>query len=382
MRVYIESAGCEQRGIEAQRIIDYLETNKVEIVSSPQSCDYAILLTCGVDKSNEDNSIGALESILKRLPSSSKIILGGCLPSINPPRLARYEISGTFSPSSLENIDSILGIKIQVPFAQIENPNYSISDNLKNNNLKNTNIARQEYENAKRGFKIKINEGCLLSCSYCNIKKATGKLKSEPSEKIIEQYVRARTLKEPTVMLMGGDTGAYGRDINSGLPDLLKELLHYSDGPKIFIHDFNVNWLIGDITKYDKVFSKSECLRRIKSVTFPIQSGSDRILKLMRRPYTSRGVTGALKTVKKISPSLKIGTHVIVGFPSESELDFQSTLDIIGALEFDFVSCFAYSENEFTDSSKLEGKIEKEVIRQRLRMTADLFKNKVKVFEC
>lgn len=383
MKVYVGSVGCEQRGMEAQRIIDYLKINRVDYVSSPQSCDYAILLTCGVDKFNQDNSISALEDILKKMQPSAKMILGGCLPSINPTCLSSYRIAGTFSPANLESLDNLLGFEIRVPITQINNSNHSISNLFEDNKpISNQNLARREYEKAKKGFKIKIDEGCLLSCSYCTIRKATGRLRSEPLEKILEQYEQARDLMEPTVMLMGGDTGAYGRDIHLGLPELLNGLLQYSTGPKIFIHDFNVNWLIEEIDKYRKIFLKSESSKRIQSVVFPIQSGSDRILKLMRRPYTAQATIEALRSVKNTSPSLRIGTHMIVGFPSESDLDFQSTINLLKSSDFDFISCFGYSENEFTDSRKIQEKIERDTIIERLRTVATTFKDKVRVFEC
>jgi tRNA-2-methylthio-N6-dimethylallyladenosine synthase len=121
----------------------------------------------------------------------------------------------------------------------------------------------------------------------------------------------------------------------------------------MFIHDFNVNWLINDLDSYGEVLAEVERIRKIEAINFPIQSGSDRILSLMRRPYNATDAVAALESVRKVAPSIALGTHVIIGFPSEAEADFQSTICVLDTVAFDFVTCFAYSEHQTTDSAHI-----------------------------
>lgn len=371
MRVYVDSVGCEQREIDAQRVIDYLRANRMEIASSPKSCDYAVVVTCAVDGARTKASVSRLESVAQQMPEDARLVVGGCLPSINPKKLESYKVYATFSPRNLEVLDSIFGGKI----ADIPVPNRSVFDD-KTCQVEEAS-PRREYDFAKDGFKIVIDDGCLLSCSYCAIKKATGRLRSAPLNTIVSQFEKGIAQEEPTIMLMGGDTGAYGRDIGLRFYNLLGELNKHSGDSRLFIHDFNVNWLIEDLESYEESFKSDG---RFRGVTFPVQSGSDRILNLMRRPYTHKDASQAIRTIKNRSSNLRVGTHVIVGFPTESEDDFQSTLGLLDEVGFDFISCFPYAECNNTCSAKISEKVSQEVVTDRIRRLSTKFGERVRSF--
>jgi tRNA A37 methylthiotransferase MiaB len=264
----------------------------------------------------------------------------------------------------------------------IEYPNKSIfdSDELFNSS-RNDLSPREEYDMAKKGFKIRINQGCLGACSYCMIKNATGKLYSEPLEDIVDQLEKGLSQGEQTVMLLGGDTGAYGIDIGMGFFTLLKELISIPRDYRLFIHDFNVNWLIKDLDEYTKVFELNEDYKKIRSINFPIQSGSGRILKLMRRPYKAVDATEALISIKENFSSIRIGTHVMVGFPSETEEDFELTLKLLEEVNFDFVTCFAYSEHKLADSARIINKVDQTTTEVRIEKVFNYLKDKVKIIK-
>jgi len=377
MKVYVDCIGCEQRKLDAQRIITYLTTNGISLVNSPEICDYAILVTCAVDKPNESRSISKLEEISRRIPASGKLVVGGCLPSINPELMAKYDIYTTFSPRTLHALERAFGSQIKKGIESFSIPNRSTFD-CKDSSTTSPKTLKEEFELAKKGYKIVIDHGCLLHCSYCSIKKATGKLKSEPMDAVISQFRRGTSLEEPTIMLVGGDTGAYGRDIGLRFYNLLESLVDDGKKSKIFIHDFNINWLIEDLKEYVKVFEKSDGI--IRAATFPIQSGSDRILKLMRRPYTQRETIQALTNIRESAAKLGIGTHIIVGFPTETDSDFEATLKVLEETNLDFISCFPYSENKHTASARIREKIEPKTIQERLQKINKLFGEKVTIF--
>ena len=376
MKAYVDCVGCEQRQLDAQRVINYLTVNGLEITSQPNNCDYAILVTCAVDQLNEDESIKRLEGLEDKVSSKSKIIVGGCLPSISPERLSK-RVLGTFSPRTMESLDSLLGIAVKIPMDGIPDPNTSLFDDVTSHGKLSPG---EEYKQAKNGYKLRIDHGCLMKCSYCSIQLATGVLKSEDPDKLVDKFRNAVTDGKKTVMLVGGDTGAYGYDMGMRFYNLLERFLEIDGDYQIFIHDFNLNWLAKDLPHYLDVFSISEDTQKIRAANFPIQSGSDRILKLMKRPYTKDICINALTSVRRVDPSMAQGTHIIVGFPDESKKDFAETLGLLHSVTFDFVSCFAYSENKRTASAKIENKIPQEVIDERLEILKREFGDEVRIY--
>ena len=376
MKVYVDCAGCEQRELDAQRIINYLDANGIDITDEPGQCDYAFIVTCAVVKSSEEESVSRSRDVYSRIGDSAKVIVGGCLPSISPGRLAEYGVHKTISPRELESIDSMFGDMISVPMSEISYPNRSVFDNHAETSPDMQN-PRDEYEIAKNGFKLRIDSGCLGNCSYCMIRSATGKLYSEPMEDLLKQFSAAVSNGEKTVMLMGGDTGAYGIDIGTNFFALLDNILGVPGDYNIFIHDFNVNWLIRDLERYHKLLQSSKG-SKIRAANFPIQSGSNKVLELMRRPYRVEEAVSALKATRN-SSLIKMGTHVMVGFPGESEKDFDATLDMLDDVDFDFITCFPYSEHEGADSARLPGKVDRTTIESRIGRIPSHIKERVKV---
>ncbi len=376
MRVYVGCVGCEQRRIDAQRVVNYFKANGAKIVESPKDCDHAIVITCAVDSSNEEKSISKLADIARELPTGIKVTVGGCLPAISPSRLADYPIDGTFSPRDMESLDA--KFHLPVLMENIFRPNISGFDPEIQNMHGLAASPREEYENSKRGFKIVIDDGCLLNCSYCMIKKATGKLKSVDQQVILRQIMEAVLRGERTIMLVGGDTGAYGKEIKTGLHHLLKDIASVPGDFRLFIHDFNVNWLIRDAEEYLAVFSSVNG-QRIRGISFPIQSGSDRILTLMKRLHKAESAARVLKLVRLNSPHINLGTHIMIGFPSETNADFEATFGMLEYVGFDFITCFPYSEHPLADSAAITGKIEPEIVEARIARLSSVFGDRIKI---
>ena len=383
MKFYVDCVGCEQRQLDAQRIITYLELNGHKRTTSPEPADYNIIVTCGVDKSAEKASLQRVAGLADKVTDTSRLIVSGCLPAISPDRLREYGITRTVSSRRLEDFDKELEGHISVPMREIPYPNKSVFDERDDptGGLLDSLTPRGEYELAKNGFKIRVNNGCLMACSYCVIRDAMGKLVSVPFDEIVEQFEKAVQRKEPTIMLMGGDTGVYGYDIGTRFYTFLDRALEVPGNHRVFIHDFNVNWYLRHADEYDAVFEKNESQHhRLRGVNMPVQSGSDRILKLMKRPYTSSDVVDRLKNVKKRNPSLNLGTHIITGFPTETETDFNATMELLGNVDFDFLSVFMYSEHERAKSAGIGGKVGSDIARERASRIANQFGERVKVF--
>jgi len=375
MKAYVSCVGCEQRELDSQRVINYLRKNDVRIMSDPASADYVFVITCGVDSTNQEKSIGEIKRLANLMRSESKLIVGGCLPSISPEELSQFNVHHSFSPRNIESLDGILHLRTQV--AEVKLLNKSIFDD----DITSVGYlsAKENFENAKDGYKITIARGCLGACSYCMIKEATGVLESRPLDEVVEEVAQGVRNNESTIMLMGGDTGAYGQDIGTNLFTLLRRSVKLSGDFQIYIHDFGINWLIKDSNEYFDVFKSAGKSRRFGGITFPIQSGSDRILKLMNRRYTRNDVIDTLKLTKRFS--FDIGTHIMVGFPDENDDNFDDTLDLLRQVDFDFVTCFAYSEHLRAKSAKISRKVDSVVVEERLSAIEKMLGDKVKVIK-
>jgi MiaB/RimO family radical SAM methylthiotransferase len=363
-----------------------MHRNNIAITPNSADADYAIVITCGVDATNRAASLTKIAAVSETMQKGATLLIGGCLPSISPAEIGQFSPHHTFSPRNIESLDAILSLTQSI--SAVTTPNHSIFDISKSSHSPtnrspdyHTSPARERFERAKSGYKIIIAKGCLGSCSYCMIQEATGTLESAPMQSVLEQISAGNDAGEPSIMLLAGDTGAYGRDINMTLPRLLENAMALLEGSPqaspLFLHDFGVEWLSRDIAEYKQVFARAEPKHLIGGITFPIQSGSDRILQSMRRKYRRDDALASLITTKKYS--FDIGTHIMVGFPGESEDDFQETIDLLERVRFDFITCFAYSENERAASAALPTKIPRTIVDERLARLSTRFGAAVKV---
>ncbi|MHA1687077.1 MAG: radical SAM protein [Candidatus Heimdallarchaeaceae archaeon] len=376
MKAYVSCVACEQRELDAQRVLDYLKKNNVVIVSNPRLADYSFVITCGVDSVNENKSIFEIRRVVDQMKEDSRLIVGGCLPSISPEKLSQLKIYHTFTPRTIESLDDVLKLGLLV--SDINTPNRSIYDTDPKNEEKQFS-ARERFEQAKNGYKVVIADGCLGACSYCMIREATGRLKSKSLDEVIDQVKQGMKNKEATIMLMAGDTGAYGQDIGLNFVTLLRELVSLDGDSHLYLHDFGVNWLIKDLPSYLEVFELAEHKKRIGGMTIPIQSGSDYILSRMNRKYRRKDVIKALRCISHYS--FDIGTHIMVGFPGETDADFDDTIDLLEQVNFNFITCFPYSEHPRAISSSLDNKVPTKVVEERIKMISRALESKVKVIQ-
>jgi len=402
---YIKNLGCSRRSLDAEKIRMFMEINKQVFTNNPKSANYIFLITCGLEEAEKH-----LKKLIKDFKNiKGEIIIFGCLPKTNPKylkklfrgrwlstlnidkidkffpdfktkfnempdsnKMLKYEYKNKFGYTSLKKI-----IKIKLNRKKIGKALISFSRKVKSirNKLKIRKLF--SFENFLKGlgedfydpnpdnnfYSIKISEGCLGNCSYCTIKKAIGKLKSKPLDKIIKEIKKINSKKEYWINIQSSDSGSYGLDINSNLKNLFEEIL--KQNPKIcfsFIQDLHPKWLC----KYKKTFFKLSKAKKIDSILTPFQSGSNKILKLMNRKQNINEYIEVLNKMKKLNPSLRIRTQIIVGFPKETEKDFKKTLEVLKKVKFDKIDIFPYYETEDMKSYKITPKVDKKTIKKRI----------------
>ena len=384
--IYIKVA-CPRRSLESTKLYKYLIANNLQSVENPKKADLIFIYTCGGFALDESFSIKTIEKSIRKF-KNSQIIVTGCLTKINPDKLKAFKDILVLSPEDLWKLDSIINAKI--PFAQI--PNASVVDGVHDlyhgsyfNRIKR-NIKSSEniisicnyYVDKKLShkpsdgldnpsiYRVEIAKGCLGKCSYCAIKLAMPKFHSFSVDEIIENFKRGLAAGYKEFALLAGDIGCYGLDIGTNLPQLLNELFTVDGNYKIILVDLNARWFV----KYsqDLISVLKPNYYKVQSIILPIQSGSNRILELMRREYRIEDVKRCIIDLQKDIPGMLIETHIMVGFPGESDEDFQESIRLIKEMAFWKIEVYRYQDRPRTMAASLPDKVPKQVIEKRVKI--------------
>lgn len=364
-RFFINFLGCEKRKLDTQRVYNYMKANGWRSTSKPEQADAVIFLTCAFCQKYEDWAVSKLEKIVSKKKPDAVLIIGGCLTEIHPERLNIFPNPILVETRNLDKFDEIIENNT-VKMADIADPNTTIFDaenKTRDKTEKFNTEARDVYEDAKLGFKVRINWGCLGNCSYCVTKLATKKLKSKNEDIILKEIKKAVAQKQKSIFLTGGDAGAYGLDQNTNVVNLMELIFSVEGTFKISVQDFGIHWLIKYQDTLIPVFKKNK--DRLASWCFPIQSGSNTILNRMRRPYKISDVLSVLKKLKSEVPELQIGTHFIIGFPGETKEDFNLTLEFFRNAPLDFLNVFRYTDHMRAESHSFPDKVSDSTILDR-----------------
>ena len=311
-----------------------------------KNADIAITNTCCVTQSAIHKSKRMINKAKKENPQA-KIVVIGCWPQVYKKEVKNVGadiIWGVGEHHKL--IKKITNYKLQISNkSQIPNP---------------------KFLNKSRYF-IKIQDGCEQYCTYCIIPYTRGKLKSRPAKEVLTEVKQAIDVGYKEIVLCGIHLGLYGKGANTNLEQLLKKLIEVRGLGRIRLSSIEVtevtDGLIKLITKSDKI---------CQHLPIPLQSGLNKVLKLMHRPYTIKYFKNKIKKIRKYIPDVAITTDVIVGFPGESKKDFQDTFNLAKEMQFSRLHVFPFSEHKKTLATKLPGKVKKQEIEQRAKKLRDL----------
>ncbi|MEN3034257.1 MAG: 30S ribosomal protein S12 methylthiotransferase RimO [Aquificaceae bacterium] len=344
LKVALINLGCAKNLVDGETVISTLIDAGISVCESPEDADIVIVNTCGFIQS------AALESInvLLELSKSKKVIAIGCLVERYKQELVKSmpEVDIFFGTDSAKGLLKLF----QKPQIQIRR------------NLHTTGVYAY----------LKISEGCNRLCSFCAIPKIRGKHRSRPIEELIKetQMLLSRGAKE--ICIVSQDTGYYGRDLHDGtnLSTLLSELekLKQKFWIRLFyLYPTDVNEeLISTITDSEKILPYFD---------IPLQHISDNVLKSMRRGYSKKEIYNLLELIYKKIPHAVIRSTFIVGYPTETEKDFQELLDFIKEGHITWLGAFGYSPEEGTYAYGLGESVKKREKNARLRALYSIQKN-------
>jgi len=399
--------GCPRSEHDAEKLVKYFKANDWHVTYKFQDADIILLFTCGFNQDAEETSVLNIFNVKREMKKNAKLIIFGCLPGINENRLKDMNVS-TITKRSIHDLDNLISAKVKLcnikdpnkfnGYIKIKNKDYNLINRLRIfyfrmnkfikqftwKNLSFTDIIQliNYFHNKitmishafeKKSylpfpneiFNIKISQGCLDECSYCAIRFSDGPFQSKPLNIILDEFNKGLKEKYHFIRLIGSDVGAYGQDVDKNIVILLKELFKFKENFKIIWTDFHPRWLIKYFNELlDIIVSNSH---RIGYIGFPVQSGSDKILNLMNRDYTIKEFKNCIINIKKKCPKLRINTQILVGFPGETEEDFEHTIKLLKTIEFYHVLYFKYSDRPNISASLLSDKLPSYVIDRRIR---------------
>ncbi len=336
---------CPMRKVNIYQYKEALINAGHEIVEDLSQADKVLVWTCAVREDLHDHSIAVLDKYEKM---GKKVIAAGCLPSINPEYIDN-EFKGDVIHfrSDREEFKKIFDVDIEAArYPIIEAP---IPEPIE--------IYRAKYPDMKivwddQYIKLFIAEGCTRRCSYCTEILAFGPFQSYPKEYIV---LKAKEMIKKTgvheLALFGDDIGAYGSDINSNLPELINELVAIHPDVRISLKQINPYYMKKLLPSLIPLMDKG----KIFQILIPIQSANSRILKLMDREYDTEDLNNMFDILNKTGVELE--THVITGFPTESEEEWEETVDFICKYKFRYVMGNLYMPGRNTKAANMAGQI-------------------------
>lgn len=350
-RFAIYTLGCKLNFSESAYISDQLIHHGFELSDTP---DYLLINTCAVTASAEKKVRQLLTKLRRNYPNAEIIILG-CYSELSPSFFEQYE-----------GITHILGSADKI----------NVVSHLLNESLINTPHFFPSYSlhDRTRSF-LKIQDGCDYHCSYCTVATARGESRSDTIDNVLRhiEHIAKENCKE--IILTGVNLGDFGRKDGTSLFELLQAIEKQSLISRLRISSIEPNLLTAEIIE---LASQSHCI--MPHFHIPLQSGSDRILSLMKRRYNRTFFTKKIEEIKKKLPHACIAVDVITGFPDEKEEDFNDGFHFLSELPLSYLHVFTYSKRPRTPAADMPNHLPAHVKKERTARLIELSTQKKKLF--
>ena len=354
-KIGIVSLGCPKNLVDSEIMLGMLSNANYEIINNKDDADILIVNTCGFIESAQQESINTiLEMAEEKKRKCEVLIVTGCMAE-------RYK-EKIFE--QIPEVDAVLGTGNYKEIAQVIDLAYKGEKTISYGRLDDTDYLDEEriISSSKHSVYLKISEGCDNRCTYCIIPYLRGKYRSRKIESLKKETEHLVKNGAKEIVLVAQDTTRYGIDLygKKMLPELIQELSNV-DGVEwirlLYCYPEEIDdELIAEIASNPKV---------CKYLDIPIQHAADRILKLMGRRGNISEIRLALNKLRKSVKDIVIRTTMIVGFPDETEEDFEQLLSFVNEFKFDRLGVFTYSKEEGTPAAKMKNQIKKSIKQKR-----------------
>ncbi len=357
--VALSTLGCKLNFSETSSISSNLEKNNFKVVPFNQYADAYIINTCSVTE-NADNKFKVFVNKALKINPNAFVAAIGCYAQLKPKELL-----------SVKGVDLVLGASEKfniVNYLLNIDQDFSKLDHSCNINDVDSFTESFSINSRTRAF-LKVQDGCDYKCSFCTIPLARGKSRSNTIENIVKNVNEIVSNGIREIVLTGINLGDFGKrqsdniKTNENFLKLIKTLDKIDGVERYRLSSIEPNLLTDDIITF-----VSNSKRFVPHFHIPLQSGSNVILKKMRRRYKTPLYKSRVDLIRKLMPSASIGVDVIVGFPGETDEMFLETYDFIKKLDISYLHVFSYSERENTKAIELNGVVPKKIRNKRSKL--------------
>lgn len=346
-RVYVESLGCSANRVDSERVRTMCRAGGWESVADPREADLVVVMTCGYTAYQEGVNLRRISGLRAVKRPEAELVVGGCLPAINPQAVRQTHEGFTFGPRTLD--------RFRARFANTVPPGATVET-----------VTPCDEEPGV--CLVRVATGCLDRCTYCAIPFANGRIRSRPVEEIERDIRKGCEAGYRVFHLVGEDIGAWGGEQGKTLLDLLDPLLKLDLPIRYRLHNLNPNW----IREYlYPLIERLKSDRIVRKFYIPVQSGSDSVLARMRRRYTVAEVREVFAALRDALPDARFSSDWIVGFPGETEEEFEETRRLVAELDLDYVSIYKYEDRPHVSAEKLPEQVPEWVKEERAHLLID-----------
>jgi len=344
----VHTLGCKVNFTETSMLAKQFQENGLSLASIDDFADIYVINTCSVTE-NANVKCDRLVRKIKRINPDAFVVVTGCYAQLKSEELSKNDY-----------IDLVVGSNDKLRIPEIINNRAELP--VITSKIESVDTFNLSYSSGDRvrSF-VKVQDGCDYNCTFCTIPLARGKSRSSSISEVVDLVNSLDQKGYKEVVLSGINLGDFGSGTDDNCYKLLKSIEELTSIPRIRISSIEPNLLTDEI-----IGLISESDRFMPHLHIPLQSGSDRILKLMRRKYNSRFYSNKIKKIKSKIPNIAIGVDVIVGFPGETDEDFKATLDVINKVKFDSIFMYKFSSRPGTIADTMKNKfIDKSIIDNR-----------------
>ena len=338
--ICVKSFGCSANFAEGEMMKGLLEKADFKMIDDPKKAFLIIMNICTVK--GDDQALKEIRDVMAENPHK-KIIIAGCIPSHLPKAIKEIVPDAT-----LVNTHNIQDIVSAVEETIHDNP-ISL--------LARSKVAKINFPRVRKNPVVgivPIASGCIGKCAYCSVKFIKGELFSYPPEMIVDEVRKCVLDRCKEIWITAQDTGCYGADIGTNLAELLTKIVEISGDFKIRVGMANPKSVLENIDALIKVFKHP---KMFKFLHIPVQSGNDKVLNAMNRPYTVDDFKKIVKKFREEIPEITISTDMICGFPGETEEQFRDSLLLIESIKPDVLNISRFISRPGTKAAEMKEQI-------------------------
>lgn len=353
MKIHLRTLGCRLNEAELETWAQDFQKTGHKITRQQNEADLIVINSCAVTQDAARKSRGLIRRIHRDNPNA-KLVVSGCYATLNQ-----------------DEATELMGVDLVI---SNQDKNLLVNKTLSELNLDSMPAMSTEpgeislFSRGRQRAFVKVQDGCRYRCTFCIVTVARGEEQSRPVQAIVEEINNLYEQGIQEIILTGVHLGGYGSEINSHLTELLQTILAETDIPRI---------RLGSLEPWDlpqNFFQLFENQRLMPHLHLPLQSGSDAVLRRMARRCKTNEFSTIVKQAREQIPNFNVTTDIIVGFPGETELEWQKSFDFIMQTGFGHIHIFTYSPREGTKAATLANPVPNEVKKQRSQQLHQLAK--------